>query len=356
MSEHLAAAAAALNAPEAMVKRSAEARAKATGTPVDDILAAWAGGGSAPAPVAPATAAPAPAPAAPAQSTTTEASPASEQSTPVVETPADAPPAAVPAASPPGAVTPLPAPASVTPEQALSHPVVISVPTAGLKERTSGVLPRWLAAAFMVVPMFGLIYLSANLSSPGCVEGGFELAVDRATGVVENCDGSAFEGRGGASGEGTAFLASGRELYTSAGCAGCHGAGGGGGTGPAFTNVLLTFGSCADHVEWVLLGSSGFQAAGRSTYGDIAKPIAGGMPGYPALSAEDLAAVVAFERAIFGGGNPEEVLVDCDLVEGAEDPDAEVEDGGDATEGSGPTEGASTDTTMGGEARVGSNG
>ena len=253
-------------------------------------------------------------------------------------------------------VTPPPAATSVTPEQALSHPVVISVPTAGLKERTSGALPRWLAAAFMVVPMFGLVYLSSSLTSSGCEEGGYELAVDRATGVVENCDGSVFEGRGGASGEGAAFIAAGSELYTSTGCAGCHGAGGGGGTGPAFANVLLTFGSCADHVEWVLLGSAGFQAAGRSTYGDIAKPVAGGMPGHPALSEEDLASVVAFERAVFGGGDPEEVLVDCGLVEGAEDSDAEVEGGGDATEGSGPTEGASTETTMGGEARVGATG
>jgi len=49
----LAAAAAALGAPEAIVKRSAEARAKASGASVDDILNAWAGGGAAPAPAAP---------------------------------------------------------------------------------------------------------------------------------------------------------------------------------------------------------------------------------------------------------------------------------------------------------------
>ena len=42
----LAAAAAAMGVPEALVKRSAEARARATGTSVDDILAAWAGGGA----------------------------------------------------------------------------------------------------------------------------------------------------------------------------------------------------------------------------------------------------------------------------------------------------------------------
>ncbi len=349
MSEHLAAAAAALNAPEAMVKRSAEARAKATGASVDDILAAWAGGGSAPAPAtapatSPATAAPPPAP---------EAAPVDPTPT---EQPAATPAAPAPAPAAASTVTPPPGPASVTPEQALSHPVVISVPTAGLKERTSGTLPRWLAAAFMVVPMFGLVYLSASLAPPGCEEGGYELAVDRVTGVVENCDGSAFEGRGGAGGAGAAFIAAGSELYQAGGCAGCHGAGGGGGTGPAFANVLLTFGSCADHIEWVLLGSAGFQAADRSTYGDIAKPVSGGMPGHPNLSEEDLASVVAFERAVFGGGDPEEVLVDCGLVEGAEESDAAVEGGGDTTDDSGPTEGASTETTMGGEARVGATG
>ena len=53
----LSAAASALGAPEAIVKRSAEARAKASGVAVDEILAAWAGGGTVTA-VAP----PAPAP------------------------------------------------------------------------------------------------------------------------------------------------------------------------------------------------------------------------------------------------------------------------------------------------------
>ena len=49
----LAAAAVAMGVPEALVKRSAEARAKATGASADEILAAWAGG--APAPTASAT-------------------------------------------------------------------------------------------------------------------------------------------------------------------------------------------------------------------------------------------------------------------------------------------------------------
>ena len=60
MSELLAQAAAALNAPEAIVKRSAEARARAGGLSTDEVLAAWAGGGSV-ATAAPAAAAPTPA-------------------------------------------------------------------------------------------------------------------------------------------------------------------------------------------------------------------------------------------------------------------------------------------------------
>jgi len=46
MSDLLAAAAATLGTPEALVKRSAEARATATGMTVDEVLAEWAGGGS----------------------------------------------------------------------------------------------------------------------------------------------------------------------------------------------------------------------------------------------------------------------------------------------------------------------
>ncbi|MEX2250896.1 MAG: hypothetical protein WD895_02355, partial [Acidimicrobiia bacterium] len=44
MSDLLAAAAAALGTPESLVRRSAEARASASGMTVDEVLAAWAGG------------------------------------------------------------------------------------------------------------------------------------------------------------------------------------------------------------------------------------------------------------------------------------------------------------------------
>ncbi len=52
MSELSAAAAAALGIPEAIVTRSAAARAEETGMTVDEVLAAWAGGGDIPTPVA----------------------------------------------------------------------------------------------------------------------------------------------------------------------------------------------------------------------------------------------------------------------------------------------------------------
>ena len=51
MSDLAAAAAAAMGLPEVLVQRSAEARAADTGASVDDLLAAWAGGAPAPAPV-----------------------------------------------------------------------------------------------------------------------------------------------------------------------------------------------------------------------------------------------------------------------------------------------------------------
>ena len=87
------AAAAALDVPESLVRRSAEARAKADNVSVDELVAAWAGGGAAPAPSAP----PAPSP--------TE-TPTAEPAAPVEASPA--PSAPVVATTP----TPTPAPAA----------------------------------------------------------------------------------------------------------------------------------------------------------------------------------------------------------------------------------------------------
>jgi mono/diheme cytochrome c family protein len=323
MSEFLSAAASALGAPELIVQRSAEAKAKATGTPVDDILKAWAGGEAVAAPAAPPAAAepePAPAPA---------PTPAAEpESTPQPEpTPT---PAEAPSEAPASVITPPPAPSEVTAEEALSVPVVVSVPTAGLTERTATSLPRWLAAAFMLIPALGLLYLAGTgTADAGCEEGGFTLAIDRVSGVVENCDGSAFEGRSAGGGEAAVFLALGEELYSQ--CAACHGANGGGGVGPALSQVTVVFGSCSDQAEWVRLGTNGFREAGIATYGDLAKPVGGGgvMPAFGQLSDEQLASVVSFVRVRFGGGNADEVLTDCGLTEGEE---------GEGTDGEMPEE------------------
>ncbi|CAN5784578.1 hypothetical protein BH18ACT6_BH18ACT6_17570 [soil metagenome] len=325
----LADAAAALGVPEAIVQRSAEAGAKATGTSVDEILAAWAGGGS-----VPAASSPEPTPASPAAETAPEPQPA--------ETPQVA--AAVTAPTPVTAapVTAAPAPSEVNAKEALRYPAVVTVPAAGLLERTVGSLPRWLAAAFLVLPLFGLLQL-ASASSLDCGQG-TELSVDRVTGVLENCDGSPFEGRG-APGGAPDFVALGGEIFlgqvvTAANCSGCHGPAGQGGTGPALAGVGTTFASCADHIEWVTKGSSGFQAEGRSTYGDLSKPITANMPSFAAsLSAEQIASVVAFERVRFGAVDPATVLADCGLVEAA------PEDSATTTAGEAGAEGGATTTT-----------
>ena len=91
-------------------------------------------------------------------------------------------------------------------------------------------------------------------------------------------------------------IALGQEIYK--GCATCHGADGGGVSGPALTSVLETWPDYRDHMAWVRLGSSGWPT---QVYGANDKPKAGGMPPHPGLSDEELAQVVLYERATFGG-------------------------------------------------------
>jgi mono/diheme cytochrome c family protein len=321
----LAAAAAAMGIPEPIAERSAQAWAAATGQSYEDVLAAWAGGQAVAA--APAEATPSPEPSAEAA---TEEPDAPE--TAVAPQTEAAPPAdreeVAPAAA---AVAPASTPERVTLSEAMEYPVVVTVPTAGITERTSFAMPTWLGALLLIIPAFGLLYLAMGASAE-CGTG-TELRVDRVSGELINCDGSAFEGRGPAGG-GTDFIAAGEALFPT--CAGCHGAQGQGqGAFPALTGVLTTFGACADHIEWVTLGSAGFSG----TYGDTNKPLAGGMPAFGAsLSAEQIASVAAFERVRLGGANPEEVLADCGLVEAAGEEGAEdgaeegTEDGGETTE------------------------
>ena len=336
MSEFLSAAAEKMGVPEPIVSRSAAARAKASGANTEDVLSAWAGGEAAPAATPPPAAEPA----------TPEPTDTAETEAPTAPTAAVEPspqPAAATAGS--GAIEPMPSPKEVTPQEALDHPVVITVPTMGIAERTLTALPRWLAAAFFILPAFGLLYLAGSSTADAvCSDGDVLLQVDVVSGGLENCDGSAFEGRAAGGGGGAQFLAIGEAQYAS--CQGCHGVNGEGGVGPAFGNVTNVFNSCLDHVAWVRLGTNGFREQGIGTYGDLAKPVGGGgvMPGFSALTDEQLASVVAFERIRFGGADPDQTFIDCGLVEATAEEGAEGE--GDGTGEEAPAEGDAAEAAL----------
>lgn len=336
----LGAAAAALGIPEALAQRSAEARAQETGSTVEEILAAWAGGGSAPAP-APKSSEP--------DSTSEESTPepevvvAPEEPQPKVEIPsADAPDPSAPSKP----VTRAPVPSEVTMAEAANIPVVVTVPTVGITERTNFAVPKWLAGLFLLVPLVALFALGG--AATGECGSATELSTNVINGAIVNCDGTPFEGSSVGGGS-TDFIALGDAIYNgqevgAVNCSGCHGAGGGGGVGPALNGVLNTFGSCADQEEWVTLGSSGFQAEGRQTYGDTNKPIGGGMPGFSStLSAEQIAAVTSFERVRFGGEDTEAALTDCGLLEEPAEGDGQAPAEGETpAEGEAPAEGGET--------------
>ena len=314
----LSSAAAALDLPEALVQRSAEARAQSTGASVEEVLAAWAGGADIPA---------AKAPIEPPETDTTTieqaTEPAADQSPEPQPAEADAP-----ASTEVMAAHPAPAPSEVTAAEAAGLSEVITVPTAGIRERTNFTIPRWLVATMLIIPTFALYALGS--SATGTCGEATELSADVVSGEIVNCDGSEFVGSGAGGGT-TDFIGLGEGIYvgtavSGVNCAGCHGAGG---VGPPLTGVLTTFSSCTDHLEWVRVGTPGFQALGRSTYGDTDKPVGGGgvMPPHASLSADQLAAVAAFERVRFGGGDTDQVLEDCGLVTPEEGADGESSEG-----------------------------
>ncbi len=202
MSEFLSAAAEAMGLPESLVQRSAEARATETGASVDEILQAWAGGGEISAPASQPsevtsddTAAEEPA----APEETAEPEPVAPAAA-VVETP-ETP-------RPTGAPTRAPLPETVTPAAAARLPEVVTVPTAGIREKTSFSIPKWLTAVLLVAPLFALFALGGSATGE-CGEA-TELRVDVVTGEIVNCDGTEFTGQA-VGGGGTNFIASGRE-------------------------------------------------------------------------------------------------------------------------------------------------
>ena len=293
-----------LKAPIDLVQRSAEARAAASGKTVDEVLNSWAGGESI------VTSAPVeeekPAEEAPVEEAPVEEAPVAEEK-PAEEAPVEEAPKETISAS-------------VTQKITNSYSVVNE--TMGIKTNSEPFLPKWLNFSFIVIPLFILIGLVSSSNTQECGERGM-LNIDRKSQQAVNCDGSPYEGRGVAATNTINYVALGQEVYAgAAACAGCHGGGGGGGVGPAFTGGALytTFPTCADHAKWIQLGSAGWQAEVGPTYGAEDTVSIGGMPGFQGkLTEDEIYAVVVFERVVFGGGNTEEVLIDCGLIETEEE-------------------------------------
>ena len=291
-----------LNAPVDLVQRSAEARAAASGVSVDDVLSSWAGGesvaASAPKEETPVEEAPK------EEAVVEETEETVEEETPVEEAPKEEAVIAT-------AVT-----------RQVTKSISFANETMGIKINSENLLPKWLNFSFIIIPLFILIGLISSSNTQECGERGM-LNVDRKSQEAVNCDGSPYEGRGVAATNTINYIALGQEVYSgAAACAGCHGGGGGGGVGPAFIGGALytTFPTCADHTKWIQLGSAGWQAEIGPTYGAEDTVSIGGMPGFQGkLSEDELYAVVVFERVVFGGGNTEEVLSDCGLLETEED-------------------------------------
>lgn len=261
--------------PTELLERAAAARAAALGLSADAVVAQWTGGE-------------------------------------VPDAPAAAP---LPTAAPPQAAAPEPAPAVAAPpaEQAPTAPAVeVLEPEASpdaeepavaeqdAEPEPSAVLsgfPRWLAASFVILPLIALLYALLTPNAPDCGAAG-QLAIDPVTGIAENCDGTPYGV------EVVNFFSMGEEIYEVR-CASCHGSEGGGGVGPAMASgaVVVTFPSCGSHIDWVRLGSDGWPDA---TYGATNKAVGGSGAAMPAfgeqvLTAEELAAVVLYERVQFGG-------------------------------------------------------
>lgn len=139
MSDQLTAAAAALGLPESLVQRSAEARAAETGSSVEDILAAWAGGAPAPA----------------AMQAPSDTAVASEEPEPEVETPV----------SPDPVVATEPQPAPSKPEPAVAGPYKAPV-LVGVKDSPMAVMFGAMAL-FAIIALVGLVGPSLKAETPG---------------------------------------------------------------------------------------------------------------------------------------------------------------------------------------------
>ena len=269
MSDLLKKVAKLLGVPESLIQRSSEARAEASGKSTEEVLQSWAGGE----PIAEPEAA--------------------------LEEPTEEP-------------TEEPKKKAILSK--VKETVVLVNKTLGIKQKEAVAIPRWINLAFMIIPTLLLIGLVNTSNVQECGENGI-LAIDRKSQTTVNCDGSKFEGKL-VSANKINYVAIGQEVYSgSAACAGCHGANGGGGVGPAFIGgeLYTTFPTCSDHVKC-------WQSEVGAEYGAENKISIGGMPGFQGkLTDEEIRAVVAFERIVFGGEGTESVLIDCGLQEASTD-------------------------------------
>jgi len=242
----LAAAAAALGLPETLVQRSAEARATETGASVDDILAQWAGGETAPAPAA--------APAVEEQAADEEA---------VKAEPAPEAPTAEPAA--PEVVIEVPekpvSPPPAQPAGPYKPPVLV-----GTRDNPMSFLAG-VIGLFVVVVMVGLVGPSIPTESPGA-----------RTSDIGFSD--------------TALH--GRDVYVVTGCAACHTQM----VRPVVADVGLGPVTLNDTNQ--VLGTRRFgpdlaDVGSRITASQV-EAIIGGLGGHPAhdLAEDDLAALIAY--------------------------------------------------------------
>lgn len=382
MDELLAAAAEMMGAPAEMVERSAEARAKADGVSVEDVLRAWSGGGevvaSAPAPApdpdvaAPPASAPAPeepaaaggpmdedglvaaaaakmgmpesmvrrsaAARAKAQETTYEAVLAEWAGVEAAPAAAEPAPAAAPAATPapsaaPAAAVPAPAAAPATAEAREVEVEVLGEPAAAItpveddepipefeseKEAVAAGAMPRWLAALFVVIPAFALGYALFLPNGPNCGDAGSLAIDPVSGVAVNCDLSEFGS------EAPDFFTIGSETFAGVGCVACHGVGGAGvASFPGFTDgqLLATFpeGQCSAQIEWITLGTNAWP---EPTYGANAKVVGGSgsvMPGFDStLDAEEIAAVALYERVAFGGQDLGAALLDCGLDGGGE--------------------------------------
>jgi hypothetical protein len=272
--------------PTDLLERAAQARAAAAGVSADALVAQWAGE------AVPESAAAAPAALAPAPTPAPAAAPAETAPEP------EAPSGPVVEVLEPTAEPPVPASDEGEPEFVAAG---------------SG-FPRWLSAAFLIIPLLAISYALLTPNGPTCGTAG-ALAVDPVSGEAANCDGTEYGV------DVVNFFTLGESLYE-ASCASCHGSAGQGGTGPTLAggSVLATFPSCDDHLTWVKVGTDGWaEETGSSTYGALGTPVGSSgakMPGFVSLTDDELREVVLYERVAFG----QEPYADSEAACGLADP------------------------------------